>query len=140
MMVAEARARVDSARAGDGAALGHALIDLAEIEPIFGHRQAVVPALLQKGAALVTEPTLEGRTLLRLAHVKLAEADLEGVEQLVARAKERLAGDVDRTIEGDAMLARASIRRKDFTAAEAFLVAASERADERAEPEANTPV
>jgi tetratricopeptide (TPR) repeat protein len=140
MTVAEARARVDSARAGDGTALGHALIELAEIEPIFGHRQAVVRALLREGAALVTDPTLEGRTLLRLAHVKLAEGDLEGVEQLVARAKERLAGDVDRTIEGDAMLARASIRRKDFTAAEAFLVAASERADTRAEPEANTPV
>ena len=139
-MVAEAKARVDSARAGDGSSLGDALIDLAEIEPIFGHRQAVVRALLLEAAALVTDPRLEGRTLLRLSHVKLAEGDLEGVEQLVVRARERLAGDADRTIEGDAMLARASIRRKNFTAAEQFLVAVSSRADARADAEANTPV
>src|SRR3569623_1728383 len=140
MMVAEAKARVDSARAGDGSSLGDALIDLAEIEPIFGHRQAVVRALLLEAAALVTDPRLEGRTLLRLSHVKLAEGDLEGVAQLVVRARERLAGDADRTIEGDAMLARASIRRKNFTAAEQFLVAVSSRADARADADANTPV
>jgi len=129
------RIRVDQARASGGQVLAIALIELAEAEPLFGHRQAVVRALLEQAAALVGElgaSALEGRTLLRLAHVKLSEGDLEGVEQLAGRASERLepAGDIDRLIEAGGLLARASIRRHHFAAAQARLAGLGDRLDE----------
>ena len=47
-MLAAFKDRVDDARAGtDPSVLAEALVDLAESEPIFGHRQAVVRALLE---------------------------------------------------------------------------------------------
>ncbi len=133
MTLAAVRARVDPARAEGGEALASALLDLAEAEPIFGHRQAVVRGLLDEAATLLDQlgrPALEGRTLLRLAYVKLSEGDLEAVEQLAPRARDRLAptGDTDRLIEADTLLVRSTIRRRDFAAAQAALIALTERA------------
>jgi len=124
-MIAALRTSVDEARAGTNAeALAVALIDLAECEPIFGHRQAVVRGLLQEAATLVDKlgcAPLEGRILLRLAYVKLADGDLEGTEQLAGRARERLADDRYRAIEAGVLLARAAIRRHELDEAERAL-------------------
>lgn len=121
---------MDATRAAGGEPLAIALIELAEAEPIFGHRQAVVRVPLEEAAALVETPALQGRILLRLAHVKLSEGDLEGVEQLVERARARLGDDTDRMLDAATLRARAAIRRKDFPAAEALLADASETVDD----------
>jgi hypothetical protein len=122
-MFAALKARVEETRAGtDPEALAVALIDLAECEPILGRRQAAVRSMLEEAAALVDKlgrAPLEGRILLRLAYVKLAEGDLEGTEQLAARARERLAGD--RAIEARVVLARATLRRGELADAERAL-------------------
>jgi len=140
MSFADLRTRVEQARvAGDGHALAAALLALAEAEPLLGHRQAAVRAPLEEAAGLLAEgagpvaaSALEGRVLLRLGHVKLSEGDLEGALQLANRACARLepAGDVDRLVEADALIARAAIRRHQFAQAHSRLVAASERLDE----------
>lgn len=122
-MLEAQRARVAEAQDPESRAV--ALIELAESEPIFGHRQSVVRDLLKEAGTLVDKldnRPLEGRILLRLAYVKLADGDLEGAEQLAARARERLAGDRDREIEAGVILARASIRRHDFADAERVLL------------------
>jgi hypothetical protein len=121
-MLEALRARV--VEAGDPHARAIALIELAEAEPIFGHRQAIVRGLLHDAAALVDklgQPAVEGRVLLRLAYVKLADGDLEGVEQLASRARDRLAGDSFRVLEASVVLARASIRRHQFDEAQDML-------------------
>jgi tetratricopeptide (TPR) repeat protein len=135
MPLATVRARVDELRAAGGEPLALALIDLAEAEPVLGHRHAAVRAPLEQAAALIDalgRGDLEGRILLRLASVKLADADLEGTEQLCARARERLlaAGDDDRAIEAGALLARASIRRDAFDDAEARIRTFTEQLNE----------
>jgi hypothetical protein len=112
-------------------ALAEALLDLAELEPLLPHRVAAVRGPLTEAATVLDQlgrPALEGRALLRLAHIKLADNDLEGVEQLATRARQRLEGDADRLIEAESLLARAAIRRHDFAGAEATLVAVSDRA------------
>lgn len=123
MPLAAARARVAEVRAAGGEPLVRALVEQAELEPIFSHRQAVVRGLLGEAAALLDTlqlPALEGRVLLRLAHVKLSEQDLEGAEQLVARAISRL-DNAEIVVEANALLARSSIRRKQFAQAEQAL-------------------
>jgi hypothetical protein len=132
MSLAADRARVDELRAGGGEPLAIALIELAEAEPLLGHRQAAVRAPLEQAAALLDSlgrADLEGRVLLRLAAIKLVDADLEGTEQLCARARDRLvaANDAERAIEAGALLARVSIRRDNFEAAEARLRTFSEQ-------------
>src|SRR5512143_3627967 len=117
MALVDSRARVEALRAAGGEPAATALVELAEAEPLLGHRQTIVRKLLEEAARVldsVGNRSLEGRVLLRLAHVKLAEADLEGVEQLAARAQERLAGDADRTLEAGALVTRALVRRKRF--------------------------
>lgn len=135
MPLAAARANLEEARGLGGEPLAAALVELAEAEPLLGHRQRVVRALLEEAAAQLdglAAPALEGRVLLRLAHLKLTEQDLEGAEQLATRARERLesAGDRDRQLEAASVLARAAIRRHDFGGAEARLIAAAEAVDE----------
>jgi tetratricopeptide (TPR) repeat protein len=134
------RARVDESRAGGGQRLAIALIELAEAEPLFGHRQAAVRGPLEQVASLLDplgEPALEGRTLLRLAHVKLSEGDLEAVEQLADRARARLepAGEPDRWIEAGTLSARAAIRRHQFDEAQTQL---ADLGDALGEPETVT--
>lgn len=129
-MLEALKARVDDAI--DPVARGVALIELAEAEPILGHRQAVVRGLLHEaGAALDTlsQRPLEGRILLRLAYVKLVDGDLEGAEQLAGRARERFPDDRCRTIEADVLLARAGLRRHQFNLAERLLAQVSEDAE-----------
>lgn len=129
-MLEELKARV--ANAEDPAARALALIELAEAEPIFGHRQAVVRGLLHEAGVLVDklgEPALEGRILLRLAYVKLVDADLEGTEQLASRARERLRDDAYRTVEAEVLLARAGIRRQQLDEAEHMLAELGEQAE-----------
>jgi tetratricopeptide (TPR) repeat protein len=142
MTLAELRAGVERARAVGGEALAGALIELAEAEPVLGHRQAAVRAPLEEAAALLDglgAPSLEGRALLRLAHVKLSEGDLEGVEQLAARARDRFASPAERAAtalalaDAGSLVARAQIRRKDFAQAQAQLIAISDGLD--GEPE-----
>jgi hypothetical protein len=132
MALAQLRAQVDDARTRGDLALATALIELAEAEPVLGHRQTEVRGPLEQAAALLdplAAPALEGRVLLRLASVKLSEGDFEAVEQLAGRARQRLepAGDRDRLVEAGSLIARAAIRRKDFAAAQAGLVALSEQ-------------
>ena len=136
-MLEAQRARV--AEAADPESRAVALIELAEIEPIFGHRQAIVRALLHEAAAIVDtlgKPALEARVLLRLAYVKLADGDYEGTEQLATRARDRLGDDTYRILEANVLLARAAIRRHQFVEADAMLVELSHVA----EPETLTPV
>jgi tetratricopeptide (TPR) repeat protein len=129
------RARVERARAVGGEALAGALIELAEAEPVLGHRQAAVRAPLEEAAAVLDglgARELEGRVLLRLGHLKLSEGDLEGVEQLAARARDRIApaGDAaDPAVyvaDASCLVARAAIRRKDFASAQSQLIAISD--------------
>jgi tetratricopeptide (TPR) repeat protein len=139
MALSALRARVAELRAQSGvdaAVLATALIDLAEAEPILGHRQAVVRGLLDEAAILVdslASAALEGRIFLRLAYVKLTEGDLEAVEQLVSRAGDRLAADAaddaDRATEALALLARVTVRRHSFDQAVAQLTEASDTLD-----------
>lgn len=136
-MLEELRARV--ANAADPATRAVALIELAEAEPIFGHRQPVVRGLLHEAAAIVDrlgEPQLEGRVLLRLAYVKLVDADLEGTEQLASRARDRLRDDAYRTIEAEVLLARAGIRRSQLEEAERMLAALGEESEPETTPTA----
>lgn len=136
-MLEAQRARV--AEAADPESRAVALIELAEVEPIFGHRQAVVRGLLHEAAAIVDalgKPALEGRVLLRMAYVKLVDGDLEGTEQLATRARDRLADDTYRVVEASVLLARAAIRRHRFEGAEAMLV----ELGDVVEPETLTPV
>ena len=131
MSLVAAREHVQEARASGGVDLAEALLDLAELEPLLPHHVAAVRGPLGEAAAVLDQlgkPALEGRALLRLAHIKLAENDLEGAEQLASRARQRLDGDSDRLIETESLVARAAIRRREFAAAEATLVAVSERA------------
>src|SRR3954471_15511316 len=117
MALADLRARAESLRTAGGATHAGALVELAEAEPLLGHRQKVVHGLLEEAArALDTagNHALEGRVLLRLGCVKLAEADLEGAEQLATRAQERLTDDHERTLEVGALIVRALVRRKRF--------------------------
>lgn len=138
MTLAARRAAVPAAQDRGGGELAVALIDLAEAEPVFGHRQPVLRALLEQAAGLLDAldgpdaRALQGRVLLRLAHVKLSEFDLEGVEQLAGRARDRLeaTGDAERVAEAGILVARAGIRRHGFSAAEAQLVALSDRLSE----------
>ncbi len=117
-MLAALKAHLREARAGTNAGvLADALVELAEGEPILGHRQVVVRALLEEAATVVDKlgrASLEGRILLRLAQVKLAEGDLEGTEQTAFRARGRLADDPHRATEASVLLARAAIRRHEF--------------------------
>lgn len=118
---------VAKARPAGGEALAIALIDLAEAEPVLGHRQAIVRPLLEEAAALLDtlgKSTLEARVMMRLAHVKLSEADLEGTTQLATRARDRFgsaAEDRWRVLDCKALLARIAIRRDDLAAATAAL-------------------
>jgi len=131
MSLVAAREHVAQTRAGGGEALAEALLDLAELEPLLSHHLGGVRGPLGEAAAVLDQlgrPALEGRALLRLAYIKLVENDLEGVEQLTSRARQRLEGDTDRSIEVASLSARATIRRHDFGAAEAALVAVSEGA------------
>ena len=123
MTVAELRESVAAARAAGGEPLAVALIELAEAEPLLGHRQAVVRPLLEQAAALLKDqPALEGRVLLRLAQVKLVEADLEGTALLATRAKERLlASDLWRVLDCNTVLARVAIRRNELDGAKSAL-------------------
>jgi tetratricopeptide (TPR) repeat protein len=126
MVLAALRDRVADARVGGGEPLALALVELAEAEPVLGHRQTVVRPLLEEAAA-VLDPlgvrALEGRVLLRLAAVKLSERDLEGAEQLATRARERLlaSGDRWRVLECGTVLARSAIRRDDLAGADRLL-------------------
>jgi hypothetical protein len=136
-MLEAQKARV--AEAADPESRALALIELAEVEPIFGYRQAAVRGLLHEAAAIVDtlgKPALEGRVMLRLAYIKLVDADFEGAEQLATRARDRLADDTFRVLEANVVLARAAIRRHRFAEAEAMLV---EHGDV-AEPETLTPI
>ncbi len=135
MSLADLRARLEEARALGGEPFANALVDLAESEPLLGHRAAAVRALLEEAAGVLDKvalPALEGRVLLRLACVKLSETDLEGVEQLATRARERLepTGDRSRQLEVSSLLARAAVRRHDFSTAEERLIGAAETIDE----------
>lgn len=136
-MLEAQKARV--AEAADPESRAVALIELAEVEPLFGHRQAVVRGLLHEAAAIVDtlgKPALEGRVLLRLAYVKLVDDDFEGTEQLATRARDRVAGDTYRVLEANALLARAAIRRHRFADAEQMLADLGDVA----EPETLTPI
>jgi hypothetical protein len=140
MALASLRERVEQTRGVGGEPLAVALVELAEAEPLLGHRQKAVRALLEQ-AAKVLDPlglrVLEGRVLLRLATVKLSERDLEGSEQLATRARERLASDDPwRVVECAAVLARAAIRRSDLAAAERLLVDVAR--DDSSDPEVPT--
>lgn len=131
---------VANARVAGGEPLAIALIDLAETEPLLGHRQAIVRPLLEQAAALLDplgRPALEGRVLLRLAHVKLSETDLEGTAQLATRARARFDGAEDRwrALDCKALLARVAIRRDDLAAATTALTELGANADDRDEPE-----
>jgi len=124
---------------GEPLALALALIDLAEAEPLLGHRQAIVRSLLTEAAALLDtggRPALEGRVLLRLAQVKLSETDLEGTAQLAKRARDRF-GDDDRwrVLDCQVLLARTAIRRDDLTGATTMLTELGAGADDRDEAE-----
>jgi len=133
MSLAAARARLAEVGAADPKARAEALLELAELEPLFVHRVAVVrPLLLECGALLdkLGDKSLEGRVLLRLADIKLVETDLEGVEQLADRARQRLEGDAPRTLYARTLVARAAIRRNQLAAARDMLVALSEQADD----------
>lgn len=133
MSLAGARARLAEVGAVGGKPRAEALIDLAELEPLFAHRVAVVRPLLHECGSLLDElgdKTLEGRVLLRLADIKLVENDLEGVEQLAERARERLEGDLARTLAARCLFARVSIRRHDFALAREKLVAISNESDD----------
>ncbi len=136
-MLEAQRARV--AEAADPESRAIALIELAELEPIFGHRQAVVRGLLHEAAAIVDtlgKPALEGRVLLRLAYVKLVDDDFEGTEQLATRARDRLVDDSYRVAEANVLLVRAAIRRQRLAQAQAMLVALGDIP----EPETLTPI
>ncbi len=131
---------VGNARGSGGERLAIALIDLAEAEPLFGHRQASVRPLLVEAAALldvVGLPALEGRVLLRLAHVKLSESDLEGTAQLAKRARDRFAGLDERwrVLDCEALLARVSIRRDELAGAMTMLSELGSGTDDGYEPE-----
>ncbi len=134
---------VANARAAGGEPLALALIDLAEAEPLLGHRQAIVRPLLTEAAALLDtggRPALEGRVLLRLAQVKLSETDLEGTAQLAKRARDRFdnvaSGDAHwRVLDCQALLARTAIRRNDLAAATTMLTELGVGADDRDEAE-----
>jgi len=122
MTVAALIESVTNARAAGGEPLAIALIDLAEAEPLLGHRQAVIRPLLEEAAALLDtagRPALEGRVLLRLGHVKLSEVDLEGATQLATRARDRLSATEERwrVLECRTLLARVAIRRDDLAGA-----------------------
>ena len=124
---------------GEPLVLALALIDLAEAEPLLGHRQAIVRSLLTEAAALLDtggRPALEGRVLLRLAQVKLSETDLEGTAQLAKRARDRF-GDDDRwrVLDCQVLLARTAIRRDDLTGATTMLTELGAGADDRDEAE-----
>ncbi len=137
MVLASLRERVEQTRGAGGEPLAIALVELAEAEPLLGHRQQAVRTLLEEAAKVLDPlglPVLEGRVLLRLAGVKLSERDLEGTEQLATRARERLAGgDPWRVVECSAVLARAAIRRSDLAGAERLLVDVAR--DESNDPE-----
>jgi tetratricopeptide (TPR) repeat protein len=140
MTVAALIEAVADARARGEEPLAIALIELAEAEPLLGHRQAIVRRLLLEAAALLDptgRPALEGRTLLRLAHVKLTETDLEGTAQLARRARDRFedAEDRWRVLDCKAILARVAIRRDDLAGAKAMLSELGAGADDRDEPE-----
>lgn len=137
MPLVAAREHLAQARVIGGVALAEALLELAELEPLLPHHVAAVRGLLTEAATVLDQlgrPALEGRALLRLAYIKLVDNDLEGVEQLATRARQRLEDDTDRLIEVESLLARAAIRRHDVAGAEAMLVAVSERASDL-EPE-----
>jgi tetratricopeptide (TPR) repeat protein len=140
MTVAALIESVANARVAGGEPLAIALIELAETEPLFGHRQAIVRPLLEEAAALldtVGRSALEGRVMLRLAHVKLSETDLEGTAQLAKRARERFDGAADywRVLDCNTVLARVAIRRDDLTGATTALTELGANADDRDEPE-----
>lgn len=79
----ELRARVERTR-GDDLAHAAALVELAEAEPLLGHRIAPVRAAIDAAAVVldrVAAPELRARILLRLAQVKLVQTDFEGADQ-----------------------------------------------------------
>jgi tetratricopeptide (TPR) repeat protein len=122
----ELRSRVLKARAGGGAELAAALLDLAEAEPVLRHRAAPVRALLEEAARVldtVEDLGLKGRVLLRLAEVKLAEEDQEGAEQLAVRAADFLGkiNALDDLVRAGTVQARAEARRGRLDRARALL-------------------
>jgi tetratricopeptide (TPR) repeat protein len=72
--------------------------------------------------------------LLRLAYIKLVDTDLEGAEQLATRARDRLSGDPYRVLEAGVVLARAAIRRHEFSDAERMLVELGTQAEPATTP------
>lgn len=135
MSLAGARARLAEVGAADPKARAEALIELAELEPLFAHRVGIVrPLLLECGALIdsLGDRSLEGRVLLRLADIKLVENDLEGVDQLAERARQRLESDADRTLSARCLVARAAIRRRDYNRARDKLVQLGDHGDDAA--------
>lgn len=68
-------------------------VELCEREPLLGARTSPVrEALRQAGAALddAPDPELEARVLLRLASLKLVEQDLDGADQALAAAGDKV--------------------------------------------------
>ena len=125
MSLAAARARLAGVGAADPTARAQALIDLAELEPLFAHRVGVVrPLLLECGALLdsLGDKSLEGRVLLRLADIKMVERSPRCRTACRTRAPAaRVPTPTARLLHAASSRARA-IRRREFVGARDKLV------------------
>ena len=106
-------------------------VERAESEPLLGHRAAAVRAAIDAAAPLldeVADEELRSRLMLRLADVKLAEADWAGADRALEAAA-RHAGDGPYKLLAALRACRVAIRRGPAQRAEAeqLLVATVER-------------
>ena len=75
---------VANARGTTPLALATALLELAEREPVFAYRGAVVQALLDEAATLLDgcdQPDCNARLLLRIAELRMIAGDFDAAEQ-----------------------------------------------------------
>lgn len=108
-----------------------ALLERAESEPLLPHRSGEVRLLLRQCLPLLdgAEPALAGRVFARLAQVKMLDGDLDGAEELLARATRRKAQAQDpfSDVAARALGIRVQVRRGDLAGAREALRALAAR-------------
>ena len=117
------RKRVEELRASGAPGLAEALVELAEVEPVFGHRAGLVRGLLEQAAAGLDAGAaeLQARVLLRLAHVKMVEEKYDDADRALERGLLLLGAHDPRRVEAACLSGRIALRRGDRASGERII-------------------
>jgi hypothetical protein len=124
-LLANCRQSLASATGLDRARLA---VEIAELEPLLGHRTAPVRAAIAEAARALDEtpdPELEARVLLRMASLKMVEQEWDAADAALAAVGDKVGRDGPWMYLSAVRACRVAIRRGDRAVAAATLDAGS---------------